>query len=133
MTQTMKVIYNKLLPFPGYFAINLFGYMFIRDVYKDRKISKQTFNHELTHTEQAFDFVFKCEKLQILGYLIFYIIYFMEWLIKLLFALFTLGKVKAYRSISFEQEAYNNQGNLKYLNSRKPFAWTKYIFKVVWK
>ena len=133
MTQTMKVIYNKVLPFPGYFAINLFGYMFVRDVYKDRKISKQTFNHELTHTEQALDFVFKCKKLQILGYLIFYIIYFIEWIIKLLFAFFTLGKVKAYRSISFEQEAYNNQRNLKYLKSRKSFAWVKYIFKVVWK
>jgi hypothetical protein len=52
-------------------------------------------------------------------------------LIKLLISLFTFGKIKAYRSISFEQEAYKNQHNLNYLDSRKSFAWMKYIFKVV--
>ena len=57
MTQTMKVIYNKVLPFPGYFAINLFGYMFVRDVYKDRKISKQTFNHEKSNEAYLFNCV----------------------------------------------------------------------------
>ncbi len=129
----MKVIYNKLIPFKGYFAINLFGVMFVREEYKNYNISKQTYNHELIHTSQALDFIFKYKQIQFLGYLIFYVIYFMEWLIKLLISLFTFGKIKAYRSISFEQEAYKNQHNLNYLDSRKSFAWVKYIFKVVWR
>ena len=133
MMKMMKVIYNKLIPFPGYFAINLFGYLFIRDEYKDRTVSQQTFNHEQIHTEQALDFVFGCEKLRILGYIIFYIVYFIEWLFKLLFSAFTLGKVKAYCSVSFEQEAYNNQSNFDYIATRKRFAWLKNIFKLVWK
>ena len=45
-------------------------------------------------------------------------------------SIFTLGKVKAYRSISFEQEAYDNQNNLNYLKNRKRFNWVKYILKV---
>ena len=47
-----------------------------------------------------------------------------------LFSIFTLGKVKAYRSISYEQEAYDNQNNLNYLKNRKRFNWVKYILKV---
>jgi hypothetical protein len=67
----------------------------------------------------------------ILGGCVFYILYFIEWLIKLLIAGFTFGKVKAYHSISFEQEAYNNQYDYSYQETRKRFAWTKYIFKLV--
>jgi hypothetical protein len=57
--------------------------------------------------------------------------YFIEWLIKLIISAFTLGKVKAYRSISFEQEAYQNEKDFKYRDSRKRFNWLKYIFKIV--
>ena len=55
----------------------------------------------------------------------------MEWLIKLLISAFTFGKVKAYRSISFEQEAYHNQYDYSYQETRTKFAWAKYIFKLV--
>lgn len=115
----MKIVYNKLIPFSGYFAVNIFGIMFVQERYRNRKISQVTYNHELTHTEQALDFVFGCKKLQVLGYLIFYVLYFIEWLIKLIITGFTLGRVKAYRSISFEQEAYNNQKDNSYLQNRK--------------
>jgi hypothetical protein len=71
--------------------------------------------------------------LYILGGCVFYILYFMEWLIKLIISGFTLGKVKAYRSISHEIEAYTNEKNLDYLQNRKRFTWCKYIFKLVWK
>ena len=126
----MKVIYNKVIPFPGFFAINLFGAMFIREEYKHQPISQKTFDHEGTHTEQMLDFVWGCKKLQILGGCIFYVLYFIEWLIKLIISGFTLGKVKAYCSISFECEAYDNDRNHKYLETRKRFAWIKYIFKL---
>ena len=126
----MKVIYNKFIPFPGFFAINLFGVMFVREEYRNRTIEQRTYDHEGTHTEQMLDFVGGCKKLQILGGCIFYILYFIEWLIKLIISIFTLGKVKAYYSISFECEAYDNDRNHDYLKTRKRFAWTKYIFKL---
>lgn len=129
----MKIVYNKLIPFPRFFAINLFGTMFIREEYKERKISKSTYNHESIHSEQMLDFIGGNEKLYVLGGCIFYILYFIEWLAKLLISCFTLGKVRAYRSISFEWEAYNNEKNYNYLENRKRFAWTKYIFKLAWK
>lgn len=30
----MKIIYNKLIPFKGFIAINLFGIIFVRKEYK---------------------------------------------------------------------------------------------------
>jgi hypothetical protein len=70
-------------------------------------------------------------KANILGGIIFYVWYFIEWLIKLIISGFTLGKIKAYQSISFEQEAFKNDQNLKYATYRKKFNWLKYIFKIV--
>lgn len=127
----MKIIYNKWIPFPNYFAINLFGTMFVREEYKDRKISEITYNHESIHSEQQLDFVGGNEKLYVLGGIIFYMVYFIEWLIKLIISGFTLGKVKAYRSISFEQESYRNEKDFKYRDNRKRFCWIKYVFKLV--
>jgi hypothetical protein len=34
---------------------------------------------------------------------------------------------KAYKNISFEQEAYHNDENMDYLKTRKPYAWWKYL------
>ena len=84
----------------------------------------------MIHVEQQLDFVGGNEKLYILGGIVFYMAYFIEWLIKLIISAFTLGKVKAYYSISFECEAYDNDTNHKYLETRKRFAWIKYIFKL---
>ena len=33
----------------------------------------------------------------------------------------------AYRKISFEREAYSNEDDVIYLESRKRFAWIKYL------
>ena len=57
-------------------------------------------------------------------YVFFYIWYFIEWLL----LLFSVGK-DAYYWISFEREAYDNEDNLKYLETRKPFSWFKYYGK----
>ena len=126
----LKLKYSKWLSFGNYYAITIFNNLIRRDKYKNRPISKITYNHESIHLQQELDFVFGCEKLYVLGGCIFYILYFLEWLVKLIISIFTLGKVKAYRSISFEQEAYDNQNNLNYLKNRKRFNWIKYILKV---
>lgn len=129
----LKEICNKWIPFPGFLAMMLFGVIFKRQEYCGTPTRKSTINHEGIHLCQALDFVGGIEKLQILGFIIFYLLYFIEWIIKLIISLFTLGKVQAYRSISFEQEAYDNQYNYHYQDTRKHWSWMKYVFKLVWK
>ena len=118
----LKLAYSSWLPFKGFGSITLFGFLVRRKEKKNTPVSDQTWIHESTHHAQAFDF-----GLWYFGYFIFYILYFIEWLIKCLFALFGY---RAYYGISFEQEAYRNQTNSNYLQERKHFAWMKYIFKL---
>ena len=49
-------------------------------------------------------------------FIFFYIIYFLEWIVRLFI------NTNAYRSISFEKEAYSNENNLEYLKTRKHFS-----------
>ena len=118
----MKVIYNKWIPFKGFKAITLFNVIFVREEYKNSSMVI-TNNHESIHQAQAYDF-----GIGFFGYFIFYILYLLEWLFKVPWAIF---KYKPYYSISFEQEALNNDRDLEYLENRKRFAWVKYIFKMV--
>lgn len=103
----MKVIRNSIIPFKGFIAINLFGVVFAR---REAYLSETVLNHEKIHTAQMKE----------LGYILFYVIYFIEWLVRL----FLPGN--AYRNISFEREAYSNQHHRFYLECRKPYAmWRK--------
>lgn len=103
----MKIIRNKYIPFPGYKCINLFGTLFVKN---DAKIDEVTINHESIHTAQW-------KELWYVGFALWYIA---EWLIR-------LPKGNAYRNISFEREAYANDKNLTYLQTRERFAFIKYI------
>ena len=123
----MKIIYNSLIPFPGYAYMNLFGILFGR---KDQKLklTQRTINHESIHSEQYKDLL----------YVFFLPLYLLEWIIKIPFSLFYKRKYKngrniskvAYRSISLEQEAFYYQYDYDYLNHRKRYNWIKYIFKM---
>lgn len=110
----MKIKYSKIIPFKEFYAINLFGTYFIREKYKEEAIPKSTLNHEAIHTAQMKE----------MGYIFFYIWYFIEWLIRLI-----INGKQAYHKLSFEQEAYANEENYKYLNNRKPYSWFKYYGK----
>lgn len=101
----MKVIYNKILPFKGYKAINLFGVLFVRS---GCTMSEVDLNHERIHTAQMKEML----------YVFFYLWYFVEWVVRL------FGKGNAYRNIGFEKEAYANEDNPGYLEERKMYAWT---------
>lgn len=104
----MKMIWNKRIPFKGFRAINLFGVCFVRE---GMAMPPHSINHEKIHTAQMRE----------LGYIGFYLLYFLEWLCRLVCAPMT-----AYRGISFEREAYENQYNYDYLKTRKMFAqWRK--------
>ena len=55
-----------------------------------------------------------------LWYIGFYLLYLGEWI----YNLFRYRDANlAYSNIRFEREAYSNDSNLTYLDSRKPFAW----------
>lgn len=81
-------------------------------------------NHEKIHTSQMRDF---CKWLP-LGGIIFYIVYVLEWFIRL----FINGPKNAYSMISFEREAKSNERNMEYINTRSKFDNFKkyFIFKL---
>ena len=106
----MKVIYNNIIPFRGFTAINLFGVIFARK--ECEPLSKRTLNHKEIHTERMKEPL----------YVGFYIWYVIEWLIKL----FIYGK-QAYRNISFEREANAGEDDETYLENSGYFEWVKYL------
>lgn len=110
----MRVIENNILPVNGFLAINLFGIVFVRKKEWNEcseKHRRKVLNHEAIHTAQMKELL----------YVGFYIIYFIEWIYKII-----VDTHSAYRSISFERDAYMNQSDNNYLNDRKAFAqWRK--------
>ena len=101
----MKIIINNILPPKGFKCINLFGILFCR-----RQLNKIDINHETIHTKQ----------MQELLYIFFYLWYIIEYLIRLI--IYKNTKL-AYKNISFEREAYQNQNDLDYLSNRKHYSW----------
>ena len=91
----MIKIKNKIIPFKGYIAITIWPFIFYR-----ANMNNIDLNHENIHGEQQ-------KELLIIP---FYLIYLVEWIFK------------GYENISFEKEAYKNQNNLSYLNSRKRWS-----------
>lgn len=126
----MKIIRNKYIPFPGYKCINLFGILFVKN---NAKIDEVTINHEKIHTAQIKEVMMASVPFALLLWLFtnvwlglllviasYYLWYVIEWLIR-------LPKGNAYRNISFEREAYDNDENLSYLKNRKRFNFLNYL------
>ena len=121
----MKIIRNNIIPFPGYKCINLFGVLFAR---KKAKIDDVTINHETIHSKQFIELmilfavaaVFIRWWLPVFAPFAFYVWYVIEWVIR-------LPKGNAYKNISFEREAYANEGDISYLNGRYWFNFLRYI------
>lgn len=107
---------NKILDRLGIFmkigGITLWPFIIIRP-----NRGEVTINHEYIHIKQQ----------QELLVIPFYILYVLEWLIRLIQYKDTR---KAYYNITFEREAYRNEKNLKYLQKRELFSWVKYINKI---
>ena len=104
------VVFNSIIPFKGYKAINLFEIIFVRKECKER-FTDVDLNHEKIHSAQMRELL----------YIGFYLWYLIEWFI----LLFKYGG-KAYYHIRFEKEAYDNDDNLEYLKNRSHFAFLKY-------
>lgn len=117
----MKIIWNRIIPAKGFLAMSVGPWIFARKEYEKQGLSEVTINHEKIHWSQQCDFI-----IPVLGSIIFYLWYVLEWVCKLPAYLFGYD---AYYSISFEIEAYENASNPDYLKTRKRFAWLKNIFK----
>lgn len=108
----MIVIRNRFIPFKGFRAINVLGILFVR---KEARIDPVMMNHEEIHTKQ----------MQELLFVFFYLLYFIEWCIRLIAY---RDRKKAYRNISFEREAYDNQDDVSYSYKRRRYAWVRKMF-----
>ena len=117
----MKIIKVNRLP-RNVFAIDIYNVFFVSkksweqcEIHNPEFLT-ETIRHESIHTAQMKDF---CPFIPI-GGSIFYLVYFVEWGIRLFQNRF--NGYRAYRAISFEREAYDNDYNVNYLATRKKFA-----------
>ncbi len=99
-------------------GISLFPFVVLREKYQNGskfwiKKGKRIINHESIHYQQQLELLI----------IPFYVLYILEWFIKLFFY-----GTKAYKNISFEREAYTNDEDFDYLNTRKRYNWIKLIF-----
>lgn len=129
----------KVFLFPSYKAITLLYNSFFKHEIEDYRL--EDINHECIHQIQQIEcsiiglilgiilwFSFDISLWWILALSLgfFYLWYGIEYLIILCFAKWDKQKER-YHDVSFEEEAYNNEKNLHYLEDRKLFAWFKYI------
>lgn len=84
-------------------------------VKRGRTLSAPIINHEAIHYAQQKELLF----------IFFFIFYALEFLLRYIQTGFKWHL--AYRNISFEQEAYDQERDLNYLPKRKSYAWIKYI------
>lgn len=104
-----KVLVNRILPFKGFKALNLFGLIFLREECRGR-FCPSDLNHERIHTAQMLEW----------GILLYYPLYLGEWV----FNLFRFGvkDKEAYLNISFEKEAFGHEAEPDYLEGRRHYA-----------
>lgn len=107
----MKIIYNNIVPFPGFKCMNLFGMLFVRKKFKGT-LTDVDLNHEKIHSRQFKDLI----------YILYYPVYVICWITEIIRPPYET----AYRDTWFEREAYANEENLNYLQKRKHFAFVKY-------
>ena len=110
-----RIIYNNIIPFKGFKAITIFPWIFVKAAHKGT-FDDKSINHELIHLYQQKE----------MFVVLFFVWYIVEWFIRLLLY---RNKKEAYRNISFEQEAYNNQSNVAYVYCRNSFGWLAYLNK----
>lgn len=147
----------KLILWSRYSTIMLFSIIFTKLKEKKSLsdtgkgyLSKEAENHEMIHVEQYTDLIRLGALISIVaiscggnlfGWILFailfyYILYVSEYLIRFIIELFKFNQGfniieksnKAYHNISFEKEAYRNQGDMRYIGSRGVFSSFKYYF-----
>lgn len=136
LRRTDMVIYNDIIPFDGYDSMAIFPFIFARK----KPLHSLVLNHETIHLHQQFEVLVVSLLVALLLVLFFDASFW--WLLAALPVYYTLYGLEycirylvygdheeAYFNISFEQEAYLNDGESDYLDERVPFAWVKFLVK----
>lgn len=108
----MILIVSKYLIPKRFKAIALFPFILIRDNFETNDLV--LINHEKIHIRQQLELLI----------IPFYVLYFIDFTFKII--LFK-DKNRAYKNILFEREAYLNEENLDYLQTRPFWNWTRYL------
>lgn len=135
MLRVMIIVRNSFIPFWGFIAIALWPFIFVRRQMWTR-FTNDVLRHKRIHGRQqvelllvgavvaAFLAVSGCGWWSLLALPLFLWLYGMEWLL----GLFCFGNCHAaYRNISFEREAYDNELDADYLDKRCSFASLRYL------
>ena len=132
----IRVIVSSWLPRKKFTAMTVLPFIFIRRE-NQYKYTEKVERHEYTHAMQQLEclilgilialmlFCFDCRWYSLIPLGLFYEIYGLEFIIKL--PMCHYDSTLAYLSISFEQEAYQNQGNPRWLDTRPAFYWRHFI------
>ncbi len=101
----------RLITFGFAAAITLFPFVLIRP---EVSVNRRIVIHERIHLKQQAELLI----------IPFYILYLLEYL----YRLFRYrNHYTAYRQISFEREAYENEADTSYLSKRRWWNWRKYL------
>jgi hypothetical protein len=107
----MILISKYIIP-KNYTGLAVYPFIFLKN--KSLSDNWVLINHERIHLKQQ-------KELLWIFFFIWYILEFSVHLIR------HRDWNKAYHNISFEKEAYENEGNPNYLNDRKLWSFTKYL------
>lgn len=131
----MKIIKNKYIPFGKFDAMNILGFLFMKE---DTKLDDELINHEAIHTVQQYEILALSALVALVAsnlyaswwYLLIVVvmpitIYLLAWFIEAILPPYN----SAYKDSPFEREAYLNQRNPMYLATRPIGATLKYVLK----
>ncbi len=108
----MFVLVIKYLTPKGFRGLTLYPFVFLKD--KSDKENAVLLNHERIHIRQQIELLI----------LPFYVWYSLEYLVRLIQY---KDRNLAYRNISFEREAYQNEKNLYYVKQRSFWCFINYF------
>ncbi|CAA0161433.1 conserved hypothetical protein [Tenacibaculum maritimum] len=106
------IFVSKYMVPKGFAGTTLYPFIFLKR--KDLKQDPILINHEKIHLKQQLELLI----------IFFYLLYGIEWFVK--FLKYRNGYV-AYRNLSFEKEAYQNECDFYYTQTRKKWAFIKYF------
>jgi len=107
----MLIIFPQLIA-KSFCAVTIYPFVFLKN--EQSKRDYVLLNHEYIHLRQQKE----------LFWLVFFIWYGLEYLVKLLYY---RNAYLAYKNISFEREAYYYENDLDYLKNRTAFSFMKFI------
>ena len=106
----LKTHLVKRITFGFASAIALFPFVLVRT---NTRLKSSLVRHEKIHLKQQIEMLV----------IPFFIAYVFEYTIR---RIYYKSHYLAYKNISFEREAYENEKNPLYLTQRKPYSWLKY-------